>query len=75
MNGGTMKNDTKRSRLPLAAGLILFAAAALWALTRSFGVPAEALYVGYALFVGRAGYRIGSAPEAARQRPERCRRE
>ena len=39
------------------------------------GVPAETLYVGYALFVGRAGYRIGSAPEAARQRPERCRRE
>ena len=29
-----MKNDTKRSRLPLAAGLILFAAAALWAQLR-----------------------------------------
>lgn len=38
-----MKNDTKRSRLPLAAGLILFAAAALWALTRSFGCGADSI--------------------------------
>ena len=38
-----MKNDTKRSRLPLAAGLILFAAAALWALTPSFGCGADSI--------------------------------
>ena len=38
-----MKNDTKRSRIPLAAGLILFAAAALWALTRSFGCGADSI--------------------------------
>ena len=38
-----MKNDTKRSRLPLAAGRILFAAAALWALTRSFGCGADSI--------------------------------
>ena len=38
-----MKNDTKRSRLPLAAGLILFAAAALWALTRSFGCGTDSI--------------------------------
>lgn len=38
-----MKNDTKRSRLPLAAGLILFAAAAIWAMARSFGCGADSI--------------------------------
>lgn len=38
-----MRNDTKHSRLPLAAGLILFAAATLWAVTRNFACGDDAI--------------------------------
>lgn len=43
MNGGTMKNDTKSSRLPLAVGLLLLAAGAVWALTRIYGCGNESI--------------------------------
>lgn len=43
MNGGTMKNDAKRSKIPLAAGLIFLAAGAVWALTRIYGCSENAI--------------------------------
>lgn len=38
-----MKNDTKHSRIPLAVGLILLAAGAIWALTRIYGCGTETI--------------------------------